>query len=151
MSCPLSGEVLPVPWSDQQSALAILLINHSATAGVVHLILEFCVTKWRKKVSQPKAANRHFTAVWWKVVGNSRFSWPPDHADKQNWKINANRGLFIVIFIHNLVLILCHKPNVFVTLLFLCIDFRLKPLNSALFSWIILLEMQDLTYGCVGL
>lgn len=59
-------------------------------------------------MSQLKAANRHFSAVWWKVVGNGRFSWLPVHADKQNWNINANRGLFIVIFFHNLVLIQCH-------------------------------------------
>lgn len=42
-------------------------------------------------MAQLKAANRHFTGVWWKVVGNDRLSWPPDHADKQNWNINVNK------------------------------------------------------------
>lgn len=86
-------------------------------------------------MSQLKAANRCFTVVWWKVVGNGRLSWPSDPANKQNWNINANRVVFsLVIFIHNLALILCHKPNVFVTIFSLRIDFRLNPLSSALFS-----------------
>lgn len=37
-----------------------------------------------------QAANRHFTAVWWKV-GNGRLACPSDYTDKQNWNIIANR------------------------------------------------------------
>lgn len=57
----------------------------------------------------------------------------------------------MAIFIHNLVLIQCHKPNVSVTILPIHIDFELNLLSSAFFSGIILLEMQDHAYGCVGL
>ena len=42
-------------------------------------------------MAQLKAANRHFIAAWWKVVGNGRLSWPADRADKQNQNINANK------------------------------------------------------------
>lgn len=44
-----------------------------------------------EKAAPLKAGNGHFTAVWWKVVGNGRLACPSDHTDEQNWNIIADR------------------------------------------------------------